>query len=108
MDRKINWIYLGIELLVVFLGISAGFFLQNYKDHKANNELEASYFDGLVDDLNTNINNLKKDAREDSLWLTNTKYAIQLMVKDSLTIDSANTIIASMLYYSKFEPQTNT
>ncbi len=108
MSKKINWFYLGVELVVVFLGISTGFFLQNYRESKANNDLEDSYFKGMVVDLQANIDALLEDMAEDSAWITNSKYAIQLMSKDELSTDSANSLILSMLYYSRFEPQTNT
>jgi hypothetical protein len=108
MSRKINWFYLGIELIVVFLGISAGFFLQDYRESRTNRNLEDSYYRGMEDDIKANIEELGKDIAEDSVWLANTKYAIKQMASNTLSIDSANTLILSMLYYSRFEPQVNT
>lgn len=108
MNKKINWIYLAIELLVVFLGITAGFFLQNYKDRVTKTEKEKNYLVGFIKDVESNIINLEEQILSDSIWVEKNKYAAKLMITDSLSFDSANAIVKTMVVYSRYMPQTDT
>jgi len=92
----------------VFLGISAGFFLQNYKDNVAKAEKEQNYLEGFRKDVEVNITNLEEQIESDSLWVEKNKYAPVLMAVDSLILDSANAIVETMVVYSKYMPQTDT
>ena len=106
--KSISWSKLFLELLVVFLGVSAGFLLQNSKEDSSNNEQEQKYIQSFLSDIDVNINNLKESIEDDSLWLKKTEYAIYLIVKDSLSIDSANTLIILMSNFTEFSGQVNT
>ena len=108
MKKGINWLYLIIELFVVFLGISAGFVLQNYKDNSAKKELEINYLKGFSEDLVVNLKGLNEEIETDSLWLEHNKYAINYFIGDSLASDSANSLVKEMVLFSRFAPQTYT
>ena len=107
-NNKIDWLNHFIGLLVVFLGVTAGFILQNRKETSANKELEQKYLTGFYDDVKENILELKDAILSDSLWVEQNKYAIKLMVKDSLSTDSANVLVKNMANFSKISAQTNT
>jgi hypothetical protein len=107
-SSKINFTKLFLELLVVFLGVTGGFLLQNYKEIRADRDLENKYLEGIYTDTKENIKQLKESIAEDSLWLEQNNYAIPLIVKDSLTYDSAKTLIVHMAFFSEFNAQTNT
>jgi len=106
--KKINWTNHIIELLVVFLGITAGFILQNDKEQNENKEFEQKYIVGFRDNVAENIESLQEGIKLDSLWLAKNKYALKLIATDSLRLDSANSLIKSMIYYSEFSEQTTT
>lgn len=106
--KKINWITHIIELLVVFLGITAGFVLQNNKEQNANKEIEQKYIEGIRYDVVENIENLQEAIQRDSLWLEQSKYALKLIASDSLSLDSSNSLIKTMIFYSEFSEQTTT
>ncbi len=55
-----------------------------------------------------NIENLQDGIQRDSLWLIQTTYALKLISLDSLSLDSANSLIIEMIYYSEFSEQTTT
>jgi len=74
--KKIKWTKLAIELIVVFLGVSAGFLLQNRKEASANKEQEQKYLQGFLADVNVNINELEESVIDDSLLLRNSKLHI--------------------------------
>ncbi len=46
-ERRIDWLYHSLSLIVVFIGITAGFVLQNRKDAKADRLQEKRYFEVL-------------------------------------------------------------
>lgn len=106
--KKINWTNHIIELLVVFLGITAGFVLQNDKEQNENKEFEQKYIVGFRDNVADNIESLQEGIQHDSLWLAESTYALKLIAADSLRLDSANSLIKSMIYYSEFSEQTTT
>jgi len=105
---KINFTKLFLELLVVFLGVTAGFLLQNYKEIRADRDLENKYLEGIHTDTRENINELKESIAADSLWLEQNNFAIPLILKDSLSYDSAKTLLLHMAFFSEFNAQTNT
>ena len=106
--KKINWTNHIIEIFVVFLGITAGFVLQNDKEQSQNKEFEQKYIVGFRDNVAENIESLQEGIQRDSLWLAESKYALKLIATDSLRLDSANSLIKSMIYYSEFSEQTTT
>ena len=105
---NINWLATIIELFVVFLGVTAGFVLQNYNQGKSEKELEAKYLQGFRDDVTENIASLESQYDSDSVWLFTHHYAILQIVKDSLRSDSAALILESMAMFSKFTAQNVT
>ena len=106
--KKINWTNHIIELLVVFLGITAGFVLQNDKEQNENKEFEQKYIVGFRDNVAENIESLQESIQHDSLWLAESTYALKLIATDSLSLDSANALIKTMIFYSEFSEQTTT
>lgn len=53
--KKINWLDHVASLLVVILGISIAFYLESYKEQKANEGLEKKYLQSLITDLESDI-----------------------------------------------------
>ncbi len=102
---KINWWAIGLELLVVFLGVTAGFMLQNYQENRSERDLESKYLDGFKTDLRANIESLNSHFREDSTWIVGHNYAIRQIESKELSEDSANTLFRSMASISRFSPQ---
>ena len=71
MKRKkkkefINWRQLGLELLVVFLGVTAGFILNNWRSSAQENQLRDKYLTSFHRDISQNIEDLKKSIDADS------------------------------------------
>lgn len=106
--KRVNWPNRIAELLVVFLGVSAGFILQNQKDHFNNNELKGKYILGLMNDVETNIEILEKNTYEDSIWLHRNTYAVYQILDNTLVYDSACALMLSMTNFSELSPQADT
>lgn len=106
--KKINFTKLILELLVVFLGVSAGFVLQNKKENDANAHQLNQYLDGFYADVEENIEGLNAQIERDSIWLANNTYVIQAISVDSLEGDSASSVIQGMANFSLFTPHSTT
>ncbi len=71
--RDYDWKKLFLELIVVFLVVTAGFLLNNWQLEKQDELLEKKYMSGFLQDVNTNITELKTAIESDSLWLNREK-----------------------------------
>lgn len=49
--RRISWLKLILELLVVFAGVTAGFLLNNFREDKLSREVEHIYLENLMSNL---------------------------------------------------------
>lgn len=96
-----------MSLLVVFLGVSAGFLLQNRKEDSANRELEQKYMAGFKADIEVCIVDLKAAITGDSLWLAKNTWAIKQMFTGNIPKDSASQVMMNMAFLSEFNAQTN-
>jgi len=96
------------ELIVVFLGVTAGFLLNNWQLEKKDQQLEQKYLNGFFQDVNENIVELQKAVDSDSLWLTRVKPKIMMIQEGTLPVDSANTLITLIVGISKVGIQTGT
>ena len=59
--NKYNWGRLGLELIVVFLGVSSGFLLNNWRMEKQETQLKHKYISGFLQDVNNNIPEFKNE-----------------------------------------------
>jgi hypothetical protein len=107
-NLKIHWINHAIELIVVFLGISAGFLLQNHNETAREKEMELNYLGGFNNDILENIETLETQIKFDSTWITRINYAIHQILDGSLSYDSACSLMKGMAEFSRFTSQNVT
>lgn len=108
--KKINWFYYLLELLVVFIGVTAGFLLNNWREEKSNSKLEQKYLNGFYADLLSDKDDLdslifRTKAKTDKLMevLKESEYD-----NNTLTREMANKIIEQILYLEWFSPADDT
>lgn len=106
--KTINWHKLGLELLVVFLGVTGGFILNNWRDKQKNKQQEQNYIKGFIQDIDTSIEEIKGILDDDSIWFDNMSVKLRLMAKDSLALDSQVAIIHEILMVSNLSIETST
>ncbi len=106
--RDYDWKKLFFELIVVFLGVTAGFLLNNWQLEKQDELLEKKYMNGFLQDVNTNIAELKTAIESDSLWLNRAKPKLMRIQKGTITVDSANSVIKLIIAISNAGTQTGT
>ena len=110
MKRKINWLYYTVELLVVFIGVTAGFLLNNWREDNADLKLEQKYLSSFHNDLNSD-----KKSLDSLIFRTQEKTDKLLAVlKESefenkvLSEEQAQEIIGQILSMEWFSPTNDT
>ena len=108
--KKINWTYYFAELLVVFIGVTAGFLLNNWRMDQAELKVEQKYLNSFYSDILDDESSLdsliiREKAKEDTLLSVLKK---SLIIKEPLTEDLAQTIVGQMLYLEWFSPSNDT
>ena len=106
--RPFGWHKLMLELLVVFLGVTAGFVLNNWRIQQQEKKLEEKYLSGFLEDINKDIPELQNLVREDSQWIARATPLINALKKGHFSMDSAKVSIKMMLSIGKFESHTGT
>ena len=110
LSQKVNyyWQRLFMELLVVFLGVTAGFLLNNWQLQEKDQVLEEKYLESFIEDVNSNIAELKKAINADSMWLARARPKLLLMKEGAISIDSANSLVRQIVSISRIDIQTGT
>ena len=108
MKKKIYWLNHLIELVVVFLGVTASFVLLNLSNSRNERAMESKYMEGFRSDISENIIQLRDQIEGDSAWIENNTYAVHAILESRLSSDSANSIVHGMAYFSRFAPQNTT
>jgi len=103
-----NWGKLGLELLVVFLGVSSGFLLNNWRERQLEQEFEQKYIAGFIEDVNNNIDQLEGLTASDSVWLKQAKINVTAINDNSLTLDSAEAMVKKIVAINRMEPHEGT
>jgi hypothetical protein len=106
--KHYDWSMLFFELLVVFLGVTAGFLLNNWQMQKKDETLENKYLNAFLQDVNSNITELEKTVIEDSLWLEKIKPRLLTLKKGLIPVDSANSMIKQIIGISKIDIKKGT
>lgn len=106
--RRLNWgkqlrpgkrarayfLVYSIELLVVMIGIAAGFAVNNYAEHQRELKLEADYMANLHDELSHDIENLMQADSINNLKIDElTRLLIMVKMNDREQIDSISRLI---------------
>lgn len=108
MKNKINWMEQVVSLIVVFIGITAGFILNDHKADSYEQGLELKYLQGFQDNISSNIANLDEVIPENNQERDVLKRFISSMQKESIVLDTALNAMQMMLSNSQFYYHNNT
>lgn len=106
--EKINWKNYFFELAVVFIGITAAFLLNNWREDYKSGVLESKYLNSIKNDViqdSINVNEILKLNEEKEVKF---KKYIASTIKGISSIDSAIILFQDILTIPKFYPQSNT
>ncbi len=102
---KINWLDHIANLLVVILGITIAFYLEGYREDKANQRQEAKYIGGLIKDLETDLEVMDTLIQVNRLIADAVVYLSDATIGESYDKDSLGIKLLSIQYNPPFDPQ---
>jgi hypothetical protein len=103
-----HWKNLSLELFVVFLGITAGFLLNNWREQRHEQVLEHKYLERFLQDVRKNIEDLEKSVQIDSIWIEQSNPIINQLKNNTLTQDSAESAMKIILNIAGVDLNTAT
>ena len=106
--RNYDWKKLFFELIVVFLGVTAGFLLNNWQLEKQDERLEEKYLNSFLEDVNANISDLESLIESDSVWLSLARPKLMEIKAGTITLDSATSTLRMIVNISKSGLQSGT
>ena len=110
VDKIVNyeWGKLFFELIVVFLGVTAGFVLNNWRMDQEERKIEQKYLASFLQDIKFDIPELEIAVRTDSIWLSRAKPLLNAIINKNIKIDSAQSIIKMIVTISKIDAHSST
>ena len=106
--KNYNWGKLGLELIVVFLGVTSGFLLNNWREQEQEKRIEQKYISSFIKDVNDNISDLESLTVADSIWLNAATPNLISLQNKSLIEDSAKLVIRRVLQINKMDSHSGT
>lgn len=102
---KIKWREYLIELLVVIIGISIAFSIENYSANRKQKAQELQHLKGIVDDLETDERLFEEFSGYVANTLTYVKRLNQLIAGNELSNDSLNFLLMRAGWISNHSPR---
>ena len=96
MERRTlrgGWLKLFLELIAVFVGITAGFFVNSYSEKRANRELEHKYLSSILTNLATDSTEIHNLMEEDQNNLDISRRVVFTMVDQNVPLDTALAVL---------------
>ena len=106
--KNYEWGKLFFELIVVFLGVTGGFILNNWRIEQEEKKLEHKYLASFLQDIEFDIPELESSVKADSVWLSRTKPLLASIIDKSIKIDSAQAMIIMIASISKIDAHNST
>jgi hypothetical protein len=106
--QNINWINHIIELIVVFIGITLAFMLNNWRESYNNQQLENKYLIGFLNDISDDSAELNTTIKLNEQKLKRVNQFIGDLRKGTVQYDSALVIIGDLVQIHQFLPKLST
>jgi hypothetical protein len=106
MKQKFNWLNYLAELIVVFLGITAAFMLEGWRQGYQDRQLEQKYYQSFYSDLHSDSEVLKNIIPPNQLKLKRIQFF--LMDDGEHRSDSVKAILSDMMKIELFDRKQST
>jgi len=107
LERR-DWNKLVLELLVVFLGVTAGFIMNSWRTNVNDQRIEQQYLHGFLQDVEVNIPELDSSVISDSIWIMRSTPMMEMIAGNEMKLDSAISVLGQIIEISKMSLQTST
>ncbi len=101
---KLEWKKYIAELLVVFVGVTSAFLLNDWAQKRNSEELENKYITSLLDDLKNDSDNLKKTINYSQNNFDSLSYLNYLLSKNFSDTDTLLELSVKLLNFEYFYP----
>jgi hypothetical protein len=105
---RTGWLRLSLELIAVFVGITAGFFVNNYQESRRDQKLELKYLESFRNNLVADSTAIQVHIQENQNNLEVSRQAVLAMRGSGLTRDSALAVMQLMATFNNFNMQDAT
>jgi hypothetical protein len=107
---KITWTYYIIELAVVFIGVTAGFILNNWREDAAEIKMERKYLESFHSEVLLDKDNLDSLILHSQLKIDNLLNIIKQteVINKPLTEELAQKIVMEIMYIEWLSPANDT
>lgn len=102
---KIDWKNHIVEVIVVFLGVTLAFLLDNYREQVRTAELEQRYLTALHKDISADIQQLQDLIEYTRTNLSQVVKLDRMLQRENVNMDSLDLYTASMASLDRFTPQ---
>ena len=106
--KNYEWGKLFFELIVVFLGVTAGFILNNWRIEQDERRIEEKYLTSFLQDIELDIPQLESAIVTDSVWLAQAKPMLNSIINKSIKLDSARAMIKMIVKISRLDANKST
>lgn len=108
--NKRSWTYYFLELLVVFIGVTAGFLLNNWREDNAELRLEKKYLESFYADVVADASDLdslifRSQTKADTLIGILRK---SVLIDEPLSEELAKALVKEIMYLEWFTPANDT
>jgi len=98
--HKAGWLKLFLELIVVFIGVSAGFLFDNYREDLSNRKLENKYLESFYNNVLADSAEIRTMIQDDGNNIDISRRTVASMQQGTLTNDSAVAVFSVMATYN--------
>jgi len=105
---RTGWLRLSLELIAVFVGITAGFFVNNYQESRRDQKLEQKYLESFRNNLVADSMAIHAHIMENQNNLDVSRRAVLSMRGSGLSRDSALDVMQLMATFNNFSMQDAT
>ena len=95
-----GWLKLVLELFVVFIGVSAGFLFDSYREDRSDRKLEAQYLESLYNNILADSAEIQEMIRKDQDNIDISRQAVSAMQDGMFNEDSAVAILGVMATFN--------
>ena len=97
---KTGWLKLMLELLVVFIGVSAGFLFDSFREDRSDRALETQYLESLYNNVQADSAEIRLMIQSDQDNMDISRQAVSHMQEGTFTLDSATAIFGVMATFN--------
>jgi hypothetical protein len=97
---KSGWLKLVLELIAVFVGVSAGFLFDNFREDRSNRKLEEKYLESFYNNLVADSLEIQNMIRSDQNNIDISGRSVSSMQKGTITEDSAVSVFSVMATFN--------